>query len=86
MVIHKYTLDLNKTKNVISIPVKSIVLDAQMQGNDLCLWVLKTEGVVENRDIYIFATGQAFNFRNIRHISTIQLNALVLHIFEEIPL
>jgi hypothetical protein len=82
--IYKYKLTLNKT--TIELPVRSKVLTAAAQGDDVCIWVEVTTGQVptEPRIFEVFLTGHPIPERGgERHyIATAFMDWMVFHVYE----
>jgi hypothetical protein len=84
--IHKYPLSMSD-EQVIMLPFGARMLSAQMQGDNLCLWVeLNPEADrTECRVIEIYGTGNPMiDGVARRHISTVQSGPMVWHVFENI--
>lgn len=82
-VIYKYPLEITE-QQIFILPKDSDILDVQFQDGDLCLWALvNTDNDTEQRVIRIFGTGWPIDmYGSPRHISTVQKDGLVWHIFE----
>jgi hypothetical protein len=85
MRIWKYKLEINDFQE-IETPSGGEILTAQMQGNELQLWVLVNENSIHKttRKIAIYGTGNPMPESCGKYISTFQLHngALVFHVFE----
>ena len=77
--IWKYKLD-NKPEMM---PEGSQFLDAQMQNGCMCVWFLvdTTKNMV-NRDIRVYMTGEPLPDDNGKHVSTVQADGFVFHVFD----
>ena len=88
--IHKFPLMITDVQT-IDLPNGSIILDAQFQDEQLCLWAwLDTTASysTEAKKIRIIGTGHPIdNAFSLRHISTVQqkigVSNLVWHVFVE---
>lgn len=85
--IWKFKLEPAETQEV-TMPFGAVVLSAQCQGDDICLWVqLDTTNASspERRIIEVFGTGEAIPYEGERKfIGTVLDGALVWHVFERI--
>lgn len=79
--IYKYPLQ-NTAQQLVDMPFDAEILDAQMQGNILTLWVLRSISSSTKRIINVFMTGEAVNEEMGEHIATVQHKGLVLHVFD----
>ena len=81
--IHKFLLSPD---NTIELPENAKALSAQMQGNDLALWVLLNPRMERvKRRFVVVPTGTPLQFIAPRHIDTVQMtNGFVFHVFEVI--
>lgn len=68
----------------IRMPRRTIILTAQMQHTELCLWAVCVEGKTNLRTIEIFGTGHELPDFERAYIATVQTGGLVWHIFERI--
>lgn len=92
--VYKYPLEIADTQEVV-LPKGAEILTAQMQNNNLCLWVVvdteeRAEMVLK---VHIVGTGQPAKFRNIdptvkrepgqqsTYLATVQQGASVWHVF-----
>lgn len=88
-IIYKYTLGTpfhNLVKD-LSIPKGAKILNAQMQGNELCIWfVLNNKNSLKERTFHIYGTGfelENYDKKHYEYISTVQTaHGLVWHLFE----
>jgi hypothetical protein len=79
--VHKYTLQMVQNQT-LSLPKMHKILTAQMQGDQLMLWVwleVNAEYEIE-REIYICGTGRVAPLL-ADYIATVQAGPLVIHIF-----
>ena len=88
--IYKYPLEITDTQ-FVELPLGAEILTAQMQGNQLCLWVLvnpSPDVFKKNRRIEIIGTGNPVPVGDLKYISTFQQmlvgGGLVFHIFENV--
>jgi len=80
--VYKYELKLTD-RQIIFLPADSQILDVQEQNGALCAWVrLETNNPYRNREILIAGTGNTIPSHTGRHISTVQMDSLVYHVFE----
>lgn len=83
-IIYKYPLQMVDAQTV-AMPEGANILTAQMQGENLCLWVLvdaEPELPKQNREIEIIGTGNGFIEAPRRYIATAQSGHWVWHVFE----
>ena len=81
MEVFKYTLAVADYQIVV-MPVGAQLLDAQMQGNQLCLWALvNLANPAVQRTIAIHETGQEFA-KGGTYVATFQTGPLVFHVFD----
>lgn len=82
--IWKFQLNITD-EQVISLPLGSIFLSAQLQDDVLCTWVLVpvTELALRERRIFIFGTGNPLpdDVYNLTYIDTVQEGQFVWHVF-----
>lgn len=81
--IYKYKLNQEHTD--IDMPIGAIILAAQSQRNDICLWALVDETAhKEKRFFVIYGTGHLLVDNPGRYIGTVQVHEgmLVWHVFE----
>lgn len=84
-VIHKYYLDITKTRQTIELPAQCDILAAAIQDGKLVIWVELDPGQLSYFcDFEIYWTGQPYeNNINRSYVATVQDNAgLVYHIFK----
>ena len=87
-VIYKYVLKNDRT--VLDLPKGAKVLTAQMQDEDVCLWVMvdpKREN--ETRIFNMYGTGHTIiNPEQLVYVATVQMHdgEVVLHVFESVQL
>lgn len=84
MRIWKYTLAATDIQTV-QMPVGVKMLDVQVQGEDVCLWVLVDQNnPLEERKIAIYGTGNPMPQEPGKYIATFQLyeGRLVFHAFD----
>ena len=77
-----------KTEQCIGMPAQADVLHADMQGEDLCLWVLVDPDSLEYEDrfFHIFGTGYEIATdckRQLFYLKTVQQGLYVWHILEK---
>jgi hypothetical protein len=66
-------------------PKGSEILDAQIQGDTLCLWaIVNPIEEEEDRKIHIVGTGNLFPEIECCYLGTVQDGNFVWHVFEEI--
>jgi hypothetical protein len=85
--IWKFSIEVTD-EQTIRVPKGSRALTAQMQGNQLCLWVmLDTDNADRgvNMPVYIHGTGHSVlpEAYHGRYLSTVQMDggALIFHVF-----
>lgn len=79
--IHKFILNPN-TNNPIQMTRAAIVLSAQMQHGNICMWVSFHMAADKlTRNFRVRATGEQFTSHG-KYISTVQDGGTVYHIFE----
>ena len=82
--IHKFIIEVSG-KQSIKIPRNAVILSAQVQYKNLCLWVeLDDKEPVSDRDIYVFGTGHILDPSIFLHfIDTVQMMGgdLVFHVY-----
>lgn len=87
-VIYKHELELIDVQQVI-LPLGAQILDVQEQDGKLQLWALQTTDPEQppcQRIIVIVGTGIEFPAQDfIEHITTVQKDNFVWHIFERNP-
>ncbi len=68
----------------VMMPTGAEILSAQMQGGQLCLWVLAepSSGEQAAREIHIVGTGRPISDIPRRFIATVQAGPIVWHVFE----
>lgn len=87
--IYKYPIEITDTQN-LELPIGCRILTAQLQNDNLWLWVLVDTNapIFIDKTIRIFGTGNPIeptrNLGNLQYLSTVQMNILVFHIFEEL--
>lgn len=88
--IWKYSLQSERTgTNVIKMREGAHVISVQIQHGDVCLWaIVDTDKPDEERKFYIVFTGQeipgeAFNNFELVFCGTVQMEGIVIHVFEE---
>ena len=82
--IHKYLLNTGLT--VVQVPKGGVVLSAQEQFGDVCVWVVvDTEREFEERHFEVLGTGHFMPEGKRTFIGTIQLmgGSLIFHVFEK---
>lgn len=84
-IIFKYTLQANN--NNLWLPEDATILDVQAQNGQLQMWVLQDNShTVCERRFFVAMTG--FNSAELDrphvYVATVQLGALVFHVFEEL--
>ncbi len=82
---YKYPLKVDR-RQMVEMPLGAIILSAQFQGNNLCLWArVDTDKPPVNRIIHIYGTGHEMESHIHRYIGTAQMphDILVFHVFEE---
>ena len=80
--VYKYDLEL-KEEQVLSLPADAEILSIQEQGGNLCAWVsVDTEKPERDKTIIISGTGNAIYYKDLRHITTLQMGSMVWHFFE----
>lgn len=84
--IFKYLLQ-PLTRQGLHLPKDAVVLTAQMQGSDLCLWVQMedTRPCTELRMFEVYATGDDLPNEPRRYIATVQRGHYVWHVYESTP-
>jgi hypothetical protein len=86
MTIWKFPLTTTD-EQVVQMPRNAVILSAQVQGQDICLWAMvNPESPKEGRHIRIVGTGHPFpEGRYCKFIGTVQLEggSLVFHVFEK---
>ena len=86
--IHKFIIEVSG-KQSIKIPRNAVILSAQVQHEDICLWVeLDHEDPVSGRDIYMVGTGHGIDPSvDLHFIDTVQLMGgdLVFHVYYAHP-
>lgn len=85
--VYKYIINPDDLVSV-SMPEKSMVLSAQMQGGRIAIWALvDTDRPLRDRKFRVIGTGNPIPelLNQLRFIDTVQLEklGLVFHIFEE---
>ena len=85
MTIWKYKLTVADTQ-YIAIPRGGQFLSVQMQGQDLCVWVLfnRAEPRVDRRAVHVIGTGNPIPdglLRGTAFLGTVQCGAFVWHVF-----
>ena len=68
----------------IQMPKGTVVLTAQMQGDDIAMWAIcnPTEHTFENRIFRLFDTGEVLPDHAMSFIATLQIGQIVHHMFE----
>jgi len=82
--INKYELEIT-TRQTIKMPYDPEILYLGIENEKICLWALVDPGhKPENINIEIYGTGNPINSEiDIdNHLGTVQLNKVVLHVFE----
>ena len=82
--IWKFPLEVVDTQ-IVRMPINAIILDAQMQHGELCMWALVNADIpLGERRINIYGTGNPLPENYGRYISTVQSPAgmFVWHIFD----
>lgn len=73
-------------EQIVDLPIAAMILTAQMQEGELCLWALCSEDAPkEERRIRIYGTGHEIQrHSSMKYISTFQIPeaGLVFHVFE----
>ena len=82
-VIYKYPLEIIDSQ-FLELPFNAKILTVQIQESKPQLWALvDPDYETEKRNIRIYGTGHHINQHlKLKYISTIQINSLVFHIFE----
>lgn len=79
--IYKYNLKITDSQ-ILVMPQKAKILSVQDQNGALCLWaIVDTYNETRPYVIEIYGTGHPFPYETRIHISTVQMNGLVWHIF-----
>ena len=82
MTIWKYPLQITD-RQFVMLPEGARILTVQMQGKQLCLWaMMNPDALPKRREIQIIGTGHDVSDADGRYIATVQMQALVWHIFE----
>ena len=82
MTIWKYELEIVDTQ-AVEMPMNAKIISAQSQSGVLILWAeVDTESILGTRTIRIFGTGNPADLLNCRYIDTVQMGALVWHVYE----
>ena len=82
--IYKYLLNTGST--VVPVPKGGVVLSAQEQFGDVCVWVVvDTDREFEDRHFEVFGTGHFMSEGERDFIGTVQLmgGSLIFHVFEK---
>jgi hypothetical protein len=82
--IYKYPIEITDEQTV-SMPIGAQILSAQMQGTQLCIWVLVEVGNVNcNCRVRIFGTGNTVKLDgNWKFVDSVQERIFVWHVFVE---
>ena len=84
-----WKFQLEGPDNTIDLPKGSWVIDAQFQaGSGICIWAV-VDTITKEKDtrrFRVIGTGHDFDwdFFDMQHIDTIQVDGLVWHIFEDL--
>lgn len=90
--IYKYLLDKSRvvivagarTRFALAMPRHSKILTAQEQGGGVVIWALvNKEAAVCTRYIDAYATGQDVDVAGKEYVGTVQVGAMVWHVFAE---
>lgn len=70
----------------ISVPKGATFLSCQIQGIEICVWMLvdPDEVIREARRYQLIGTGHDFNPEGLEHFATLQDGAYVWHLFWEV--
>jgi len=84
--IYKYTIRTDRGQVVeVDIPCDAPILDIQLQNGEIVLWALvDTKNNLEKRKFILIMTGEPFDAVDMVFIKTVQVDAIVIHIFEDI--
>jgi hypothetical protein len=70
----------------VSMPAVSWLLHAGMSRDELCVWALVDRATpVHPRRILVVGTGREFDTDGAHHIQTVQVGAMVWHVFDGGP-
>ncbi len=73
------TLEMNKM-----IPVRSLLLDVQVQNDFMCAWFLvETDNELASIKLKAYMTGEELPDDSGVYVSTMQLGGFVLHVFDQ---
>lgn len=80
--IYKYRIE-RTDRQLITLPVDARIIHVGLQDNELHLWAeVSTEGMSEQRTIYIRGTGHPLTGTEGRHLGTVMDGLFVWHIYE----
>jgi hypothetical protein len=84
-IIYKYVME--SSEMVLELPLNSKILTAQMQDNEICIWILRyvNEPKTEKIKIVALNTGRETNyaFMELNYINTCtSSNGIVWHVFQ----
>ena len=81
--VHKYSVPFDDNFS-INMPTGAEILTFQLQGGGAYIWCkVDTEATPVARNFRLAGTGHPLPIdKDIKHIGTVQLNFLVLHLFE----
>lgn len=83
--IWKYPIGLGETEWAIPRGAQVLTAQLQMPPGVLSVWALvDTQAEKETRLFKVYGTGHDVTDKNLSYISTIQIGALVWHVFESI--
>ena len=83
--IHKFPFSIFNHFG-ISLPKDAVILSAQMQDEQPCIWALvDTEQEIEKREFILFGTGHPiYHIDELKYVATFQQAEFVWHLFEVI--
>jgi hypothetical protein len=73
-------------RQTVNIPEGGEILDVQVQGASMCIWVLvNPDAQAKPRTLYVYGTGHTLPDYPGRYVGTFQIakGSLVFHLFEE---
>lgn len=88
--IYRYNLQV-KTRQVVSMPKGAKILDVQVKESEsshqvsIAVWaIVDTSKEKEDRVFFMYGTGEeAPSVGDMKYISTMQIGAVVVHVFED---
>jgi hypothetical protein len=79
-----WNFEIARGYNELNIPHGAQALTVQMQGGRMQLWMLvdPNQPMIERRAFSVYGTGHAVPNTPGRYVATIQIDALVFHVFD----